>query len=88
MPVEPSHSSGLTVLPFKLRFKEGEEANAQEVGQQAEATTADVSLDARHSISQANGDGGLKASKIAGIAPRKAPRVGPEYQADIPDLQG
>jgi ELM2 domain len=30
----------------------------------------------------------LIASKIHGVAPIRKPRVGPEYQATIPELQG
>jgi hypothetical protein len=28
-----------------------------------------------------------EASKIRGVAPPRRPRVGPQYQADVPDLK-
>lgn len=87
MPVEPAESTEARKLPFKLRFKqESEQVDAQPLTQHPEKKVP-VEEDSKESSAADLDKNGVKASKIAGIAPKKVPRIGPEYQAEIPDLQ-
>ena len=86
MPVEPTPSPAASSLPFKLRFKqESKEAESRPSEEQSEETGASLENEVKPTI-QSNGTS-IRASKIGGIAPKRGPRVGPQYQANIPDLQ-
>lgn len=88
MPVEPAESTEARKLPFKLRFKQAsQQVDAQPLSQHPERRVLAEEDSEEKSAADSNRNG-VKASKIAGIAPKKVPRIGPEYQAEIPDLQG
>lgn len=74
-------------LPFKLRFKGDGKGTTN-----SEANSASFNQDEKRSVGsgpslpeRSNADN-VKASKILGVAPKTGPRIGPQYQADIPEL--
>ena len=87
MPGESSTSPTTRKLPFKLRFKqERKEVDTRPSEQQLEEKEASQAGNDQSLTPYSNG-ASIKASKIAGIAAKRGPRIGPQYQADIPDQQ-
>ena len=73
-------------LPIKLRFKQKARQDNASHHVNGQRDQHDVQTEIPKGGSD-NGEPLVKASKIAGIAPKKGPRIGPEYQANIPEIQ-
>ena len=90
MSLDSENQAATSKLPFKLRFKEASTAaavNIEDQNRQFEEDFKPINSSVEQDANQQDPKPVLKASKIAGIAPKKVPRVGSQYQADIPDLR-
>lgn len=75
-------------LPVKLRFKQKSREAAEKEREGVARDPQEVQEEPTHPSLINRSSGPLqKASKIAGVAPKTSPRVGPQFQATIPDLK-